>query len=630
MVKIFESTQIIRRIIHLAQDEPMITTETKLKASTQRAEKDEFEAGSAAKANSSITAWFNVIWAVRNEKFFDDAFIDKFILATQETIESISELPEQYYIKDRLLNSSNKKQSILSLLQNMIDSLRLLKNKSIGSLTKAVLWRTADIENLLKQLSDPIIKLIVEFSPENKLDEINKQRFQQEAVSALVAVIKAVPFAIPSYKEINKFATSDLYSHYNSVESSKFLYCKNLEMPLKKLRDSLNKLGASENITNKIVNIIKFPEQANDILIPEALSSLGKKIDEPFNQVLGGYMLQLAAKLAPLCAPNKEKPLTALSNFSHAALEKIASFMPSLKRFLNELKSDFKQQKISNDLRDIDKFVPHIYGSLQKTPLGQKNSTTALYALETNLKSQESQLANKYEMWTNQAKVSNKLSRLLLWALTFIFKYENPIFILDENIFQLKNNKIDLITFFNALNKISSKNLWINNLVKEISHDLKVKNGLLDIQAEKILELGNKTILALVEENLQKFLTKYNTLCQSFNDEFWKTISHKAKTKNIQAWLSPFLQFCLLEIENININSFKSNPDLKNQILLIEKGQKNLEAKHNLLNIIKVKIESMSPENQNNISAEIANLLNINYESLPRKIRLATKKLNLH
>ena len=52
MVKIYESTQIIRRIMHLAKDEPSTAIKSQAETQIEIADQDQFEPAQATKSHS--------------------------------------------------------------------------------------------------------------------------------------------------------------------------------------------------------------------------------------------------------------------------------------------------------------------------------------------------------------------------------------------------------------------------------------------------------------------------------------------------------------------------------------------------------------------------------------------------
>jgi hypothetical protein len=435
-----ESVKLIQRILRLVNDEEPAIADSVV----EKTFPDHFEQAPATPANrqhSSKHNWAHVLWDFRRNPVFESCFIENFRHHARKTIAAIDQLPDFYRKDGELKSSQHKKQSISNILQNILDYLEEIQKKTIGSVTWSALKGALDLDRILKRLSEPIIQLLIELKSENSPEPALKK----EAVQNLANFLKAIPYALPTYEEINEYKKQSDYSLKSNEDLIYLYYHEHISLAMRKLSHSLKDIGFSEDTAAAITSIFIQPHTFISTAIPKTMQSIGQGIKEPFNQILIAHILELAASLAPICAPKKENLFPICSSPAQFAIEKIAKDAPSLHRFLEYLKSDFKQRKIQENLEDIKKILPHIFESLKKSPLGLSTSEGGQLVILGEFKNQERSLGRKYEhafqIEAQKHPIGIFFSKIYYW----VCKKNNPIFILQAWIEQLKTNEISVL-----------------------------------------------------------------------------------------------------------------------------------------------------------------------------------------
>ena len=616
MIHPIESVKLIQRIVQLAQDEePVIAS-----AKAEETARDRFEppkATPAAKPQPAKHNWAHVLWDFRKNLILESRFIENVANPIRKTIAAIEQLPDFYRKDDLLKSSQHKKESIRNILQSIIDYLEETQNKTIGSLAWSVLKGALDLDHIFKRLSDPIIQLLLEL----KSEDLPEKHLKDEAVQNLASFFKAIPYAIPTYKEINQYKKQSNCSLKSNEDLVYLYYYEHLDLALQRLSQSLKDIGFSENTVTALTSVFIQPQATISTVIPKTMLSIGHGIEEPFNQILIAHILELAASLAPICAPKRENLFPICSSPAQAAIEKIAKEAPSLHHFLEHLKSDFKQRKIQENLEDIKKILPPIFESLKKSPLGLSPSEGGQAMLLGEFKNQERSLGHKYEHAFQKEAGKHRVHTFFSKLYSWVFKKTHPISCFKKWLEQLKTNLINVFNFYNKLSALESPS-WLRNLRTQIQNELSVDDGYVDQHAKSLLEIGNKNIFMIAQDHASNPISRYKIWNDDFNKSFWDSITG-VDTKLLQKWINSYLR----------INHFSHY-----ELLLTTKSDSISEldwlaikiAKHNQkLEKLKTLISHIDQHNSREIHALVARITNTEQREIPDSIQTSMQKKSL-
>ena len=535
MFSSLQSIQWIKRIVTVVKDDDDdIKTPPK-----NLAVPDQFVPASTPQKKHTSSAWIPILWNIRGQTAIDEGFITRVTEQFKKTIESIRRLPDTYRIGPELKDGKHKKESVTQWLQNIANLLKSLHQKTISSLFWSTLSGTSDIQKTLTSIATPVIKLLAEFRSESYNTLEQESLLEKAAIHALVDFIKAVPYSIPTTKDLADFKSQPL-NQGKSVEDLMVLFRQDkLDKATEALNDALVNLRLPLELSDLIKNIIVHPENALKEFFPKLVNSTGTTIGDPFNQRLIAYLLELAGNLAPLCAPKKEKSFLFLSDEAHAGLARIFSKIPSMKNFFTKLTSDAKQAKVAEELHDIAKVFPHIIEGLQKSNLGLSDEETRESSFLSSIKGTEKALAERFAYLLNLEKNYHPWScRWSLLCSKLLFR-KNSIQQIENHIERLKNGEITLLHFYNLAQPNPSSPLWLLQLVGTIQKEL------LDTEEKQALELkqnGNAALLSVVYEQTFSNLQEYKKLHEKlFGEGFWRGQVERTR-KLIQEPLETYLR----------------------------------------------------------------------------------------
>ena len=620
-----ESVRLIQRIIRLAQDEePTGSAQTHI---TSPELADRFEDSIKSRAPSLKPQppghhWTRILWDFRKKVVLESQFIENFTNQVNVTINAIDQLPDFYRKGTELKSTQDKKDSIRNVLQNILDYLEQSQNKTIGDLGWAILKGSLDLNHILRCLSEPLIQLLFELksenASENPLEKTQQNKLKKEAVQNLVDFFKIIPYAIPTYEEIDAFRKQPGHLVKTNEELILLYYYQHIENAFAKLSQSFTDLDFSKTTSEELMSVFIQPQRAMSIVIPHTISSIGQGIKESFNQVLIAHILQLAASLAPLCAPKKENLFPLCSTFTLEAIEKIAKRAPSLQHFLDELKSDYKQRKIKEDLDDIKKFLPPFYESLKKSPLGLSPSEGGQAMLHGEFKNQERFLGQKYEYALKIGLKKNQLTSFFLQFFCWVFKKPCPISQLQKLIEKLKTNKIDLFTFYNNLRTYQTPR-WLQKFCNDLQIELGGENGYLDQKAKLLLKIGNENFFTIAQDNIRKELAAYKTLADSFNKSFWNSIVN-IDTQLLQKWINYYLRIHYYQL-SLSSQKISVEENIDQSIKIFDWLTVKIQKQCQLLEKLKLVISQINPNNSVRIHSLVAQIANIRQNEIPAFIQ---------
>jgi len=590
VIRPLKSMLLIERIVHLAKEEP-VSNPPSSESSTFLNDSQDLLTPSQA-ASNYIPPWIKVLWKDRKQIAFDSSFINKFNNQVTQTIKAISQLSNGYFVENQFRSNHSKKKAVVKILQEIIDHLNDCKNKTIFDVGWHFAIKVFSLDTILYKLISPLVQLLSEINAKSDLSSEEKTNLEKEITLNLVSFFDMLPFAVPSAAELKAFLNEE---NKTIEEATKLFYYKKTDPILQKIALSLRNLGLEQELINQILNLLKHPEEAKDFLIPKAVSSLGKKIHEPFNQVLTGHILQLACNLAPICAPQKEKTFSPLTFQTQTSLKKMAVFLPRLQRFISYLESDFKQRKIKDDLNDIEKYAPYIYKSLKKSPLQLSCFEKKQAALLGSFQYQEYAWGTRLERDFQTEKSRHPISSFLTWILCRLLLQQDPIAIIQDKIEQLKNNEIDIFAFYNCLSSISEPTAWLANFKTKIKAE--IESSLDDSNCEQ-QQLGNECFLAITYDETCQLFNQFQQSAASFDDSFWKPFLplHPQKMQNL---IGEYLRTSTFEIESIMTSEHEASEKFEDKIIKLDNLSTLIKSKLELIDNMKISLRQMTKDNQN-------------------------------